>query len=279
MPTTPKPSPLLTSQLSRQRAFVQLSAKSRDALASQFTLVSVAAGTTLMTQGQLPSRLVLILSGAVRLSDPDLNLSVQLEAGDLFGFGATPAPQLATWQAVAAADCELAWLSAQDLAQLCAKHTQLAYFFPSCQPAAQPQAGQTSQVSESGSALNLLGTPIRTLIKREPITLPPDSSIQDTAVLMRDRRVSSVLLVEQGLLFGLVTDRDMRNRVVALNLDISRPVADIATLAPMTVSANSPAFEALLLMARHNIHHMPVMDGSNILGMITATDLTEQHST
>jgi CBS domain-containing protein len=96
---------------------------------------------------------------------------------------------------------------------------------------------------------------------------------------MRDRRVSWVLLVEQGLLFGLVTDRDLRNRVVALNLDISRPVSDIATLAPMTVSANSPAFEALLLMARHNIHHIPVMEGGDILGMITATDLTEQHST
>ncbi len=279
MPSTPKPSPLLNSQLSRQRGFAQLSAKNREALASQFTLVTAAAGTTLMTQGQLPSRLVLILSGAVRLSDPDLNLSVQLEAGDLFGFGATPAPQLATWQAVAAADCELASLSAQDLGQLCAKHAQLAYFFPSIAPADQPQAGPGSQVSESGSALNLLNTPIRTLIKREPITLPPDTSIQDTAVVMRDRRVSSVLLVEQGLLFGLVTDRDLRNRVVALNLDISRPISDIATLAPMTVSANSPAFEALLLMARHNIHHMPVMDGSNILGMITATDLTEQHST
>lgn len=279
MSSTSKPSPLLTSHLSRQRAFAQLSAKSRDALASLFTLVPVAAGTTLMTQGQLPSRLVLILSGAVSLSDPDLNLSVQLEAGDLFGLGATPAPQLATWQAVAAADCELAWLSAQDLEQLCAKHAQLAYFLPSCQTAAQPQTGQPSQASESGSALNLLGTPIRTLIKREPITLPPHTSIQETAVLMRDRRVSSVLLVEQGLLFGLVTDRDLRNRVVALNLDITRPISDIATLAPMTVSANSPAFEALLLMARHNIHHMPVMEGCNILGMITATDLTEQHST
>ena len=279
MPSTPKPSPLLTSQLSRQRGFAQLSAKNRETLAGQFTLVTLAAGTTLMTQGQLPSQLVLILSGAVRLSDPDLNLSVQLETGDLFGFGATPTPQLATWQAVAAADCELAWLSAQDLGRLCAKHAQLAYFFPSLAPADRPQARHTSQVSESSNALNLLGTPIRSLIKRAPITLAPDTSIQATAILMRDLRVSSVLLVEQGLLFGLVTDRDLRNRVVALSLDINRPIADIATLAPMTVSANSPAFEALLLMARHNIHHVPVMEGGNILGMITATDLTEQHST
>jgi CBS domain-containing protein len=227
----------------------------------------------------LPSRLGLILSGSVRLSDPDLNLSVQLEAGDLFGFGATPAPQLATWQAVAATDCEVAWLPAQALAQLCTKHAQLAYFLPSLQPVLQPQAEPNQRVNASGNALNLLGTPVRSLIKRAPITLPPETSIQATAELMRDLRVSSVLLIEQDLLFGLVTDRDLRNRVVALSLDITRPVADIATLAPMTLSANSPAFEALLLMARHNIHHVPVMEGDHILGMVTTTDLTEQHST
>ncbi|MGB4361188.1 MAG: putative nucleotidyltransferase substrate binding domain-containing protein [Rhodoferax sp.] len=279
MPSTPKHPPLLISQLSQQRVFSQLSAKSRDTLAGQFTLTNATAGATLAAQGRLPDQLGLILSGTVRLSDPDLNLSVQLEAGGLFGFGATPTTQLATWQAVAAADCEVAWLPADALAQLCIKHPQLAFFLPSLQPAHQPPAVPAQPVSESSNALNLLGTPIRSLIKRPPITVAPETSIQATAVLMRDLRVSSVLLVEQDLLFGLVTDRDLRNRVVALNLDIARPVADIATLAPMTVSANSPAFEALLLMARHNIHHIPVMEGGSILGMITATDLTEQHST
>jgi CBS domain-containing protein len=87
------------------------------------------------------------------------------------------------------------------------------------------------------------------------------------------------MLVEQEHLFGLVTDRDLRNRVIAEGLDLSRPAADIATLAPMTLDQRSPAFEALLLMARHNIHHVPVMDGQRIAGMVTATDLTQQHST
>jgi CBS domain-containing protein len=47
----------------------------------------------------------------------------------------------------------------------------------------------------------------------------------------------------------------------------------------MTIDVHSPAFDALLLMARHNIHHVPVLDGQRIVGMITATDVTEQHST
>ena len=55
--------------------------------------------------------------------------------------------------------------------------------------------------------------------------------------------------------------------------------ADIATLAPFTVQPEQTAFDALLLMARHNIHHIPVIDGPEVLGVITAGDLAERHST
>ncbi len=256
----------------------QLSKKVLEQLATQFTSDHAAPGSMLLTQGQLPIRLGLILSGEVQLSDPDLNLSVRLWAGQMLGYGITPQRQLPTWQAKAISECDVAWLAPQALQQLCDKYPSLYYFFPSM---AQEQAhtANVDSVSDAATALNLLGTPIKSLIKRAPITVAPETSIQATAQLMADLRVSSVLLVEQGLLFGLVTDRDLRNRAVAQRLDISRPVSDIATLAPMTVAANSPAFEALLLMARHNIHHMPVMDGQKIAGMITTTDLTEQHST
>lgn len=131
----------------------------------------------------------------------------------------------------------------------------------------------------SDPALNLMTTPVRQLIKRTPITLPPSTSIQAAAQLMSELRVSSVLIEEQGTLFGLITDRDLRNRVVAMGMNIQRPIAEIATLAPLSVDIKAPAFGALLLMARHNIHHVPVLDGLQVVGMITATDLTEQHST
>lgn len=133
--------------------------------------------------------------------------------------------------------------------------------------------------SAADPALNLMNTPVSALIKRPPITLPPQTTIRAAAQVMNEQRVSSILLVEQGHLFGLITDRDLRNRVIAAGLDTQRPIMDIATLAPFFVTLHDPAFNALLLMARHNIHHVPVLDGQRIAGMITATDLTEQHST
>ncbi|MFN4117607.1 putative nucleotidyltransferase substrate binding domain-containing protein [Acidovorax sp.] len=270
----------LQTALASHRVWSQLDAATLEALAPQWQMEASDVGTTLLPQGRLHSRTGLIVSGAVDLHDPDLDMAVHLLPGDMFGFGATPAQHLTTWQATAAADSHIAWLDADTVAALCRDHGALAYFFPSLPSTGQPPAAAAAaQAPGADVQLNLLGTPVRALVKREPITLPPHCSIRDAALQMRELRVSSVLLVEQGHLFGLVTDRDLRNRVVAQGLSTDRPVSDIATLAPLTLQAQSPAFEALLLMARHNIHHVPVMDGARIVGMITATDLAEQHST
>ena len=275
MPREPKPAEPLATRLANHRVWGLIDAADRAALEPMFHCESIASATIVLVQGQLHTRMGLVLRGDITLIDPDLGLKIRLHPGEMFGFGATPQHQLTTWQAKATSPCEIAWLQPETLSSVCEQHGELAYFFTSL-----PVNESVNSLGTPGDdALSLLSTPIRTLIKREPITLSPATPIQAVAVLMRELRVSSVLLVEQDHLFGLVTDRDLRNRVVAQGLDINRPVSDIATMAPMTVSANSPAFEALLLMARHNIHHMPVMDGQHILGMITTTDLTEQHST
>ncbi|MFN3494722.1 MAG: CBS domain-containing protein, partial [Hydrogenophaga sp.] len=148
---------------------------------------------------------------------------------------------------------------------------------PETEPAGSAQ--EETRRATNDPALTLMNTPVRALIKRAPFTLPPHTSIRAAAQHMRDQRVSSVLIVEQDHFFGLATDRDLRNRVIAAGLDTERPIMDIATLAPFSVQARDPAFNVLLLMARHNIHHVPVLDGARVVGMITATDLTEQHST
>lgn len=127
--------------------------------------------------------------------------------------------------------------------------------------------------------VGLMTTSIRELLKRAPVTLPPSASILDAARTMRDHRVSSVLLLERGHLFGIVTDRDLRNRALAAGMDPAAAICEIATLAPLTVDVAQPAFEALMLMARHNIHHVPVLDGQQVAGMITATDVMQRHTT
>ena len=137
---------------------------------------------------------------------------------------------------------------------------------------------QPPQSRSADTHTNLITTPVRALLERAPVTLAPETTIIDAARVMREQRISSVLLVQDGALFGLVTDRDLRNRVVAAGLDSSRPVLEIATLAPLTIGIERHAFDALLLMARHNVHHVPVLDGQQVVGMITSSDITERQS-
>jgi len=106
-----------------------------------------------------------------------------------------------------------------------------------------------------------------------PVACEPTTSIQEAARLMRDQRVSSLMLLDGDVLGGIVTDRDIRNRAVAEGLALSRPVAEIATTDPVTISAKAPLFDAQKMMSQHRIHHLPVMDGERVVGMLTATDL------
>jgi CBS domain-containing protein len=135
------------------------------------------------------------------------------------------------------------------------------------------------QITNNGDGhAGLITTPVRSLVRRAPVTLPPETPIVEAARTMRAHRISSVLLVEGGQLLGLITDRDLRDRVVAEGLDVSRPVREIATLSPQTIGIERPAFHAMLVMARHNVHHVPVLDGRNLVGMITSSDIAEQQS-
>jgi CBS domain-containing protein len=275
-PRNATPPAAAAALLAGHRAFARLPAHTLEGLAAHVTRSVHAAGTLTHTPGQLLQDLVLVESGAVELSDPDADWAVCLVAGEVFGAGASPLYHQEVCQATAVQACVLQSLPLPVLAAACREHPELALFFPALPP---PQPGAAAGSVDGGAGLNLLATPVRTLVQRAPVVLPPTTPIRAAAELMQEQRVSSVLLVEREHLFGLVTDRDLRNRVLAQGLDPARPVADIATLAPLTVQGGSPAFEALLLMARHNIHHVPVMEGARIAGMLTATDLTEQHTT
>ena len=266
------PVPALSDTIQAHRIFGLLSAQGQLRLAESLTLHRLDAGDELDLAGDPSPALQWLVSGDLLLLDDQRQPILALHSGELLT--PTAHPGIASAQAQTA--CELARLDASLLETLREESAALAILLPPSPLASSAKPRERNQVDP---ALNLMTTPVRSLIKREPITLPPNTTISEAARTMSEKRVSSVLLVEQGHLFGLITDRDLRNRVLATGMDPTRPVADIATLAPMTIDVHSPAFDALLLMARHNIHHVPVLDGQRIVGMITATDLTEQHST
>ncbi len=264
-----------SDSLAQHRVWGLLSASARQTLLAQSEVLDLHTGDLVAGADPWPAQLWLILQGRVDLEDPELGHTHTLLAGESFGAGVTPWTLQHSCHATCTENTRLLQVPAAYLQALLAREPALTPFLPIPLDGRHPKAPATV----TGHNSSLLGMQLQSLIKHAPITLPPQASVLEVARTMRERGVSSVMLVEQDHLFGLVTDRDLRNRVIAEGLDLSRPAADIATLAPLTLDQRSPAFEALLLMARHNIHHVPIMDGQRIAGMVTATDLTQQQST
>ena len=118
---------------------------------------------------------------------------------------------------------------------------------------------------------------ISELMTRTAITLAPDASIRQTAKKMKKHGVSSIMITEHAILVGVVTDRDLRNRVLADEVDPQDAVSSIMSAKPKFIFENNRVFSALHLMLKYNIHHLPVLDENHKpLGMLTSTDLLRQ---
>ena len=143
---------------------------------------------------------------------------------------------------------------------------------------ATPRTGRRRPARQSDDQIDLAATPLRALLRREPLVVPASMTIRDAATLMRAEHVSSLLIGENGRLDAIVTDRDFRNRVIADAVPTDRPVIEVATPSPESLDIHATAFDALLLMARRGVHHVPVLADGKPAGMLTTTDLTAHHA-
>jgi CBS domain-containing protein len=118
------------------------------------------------------------------------------------------------------------------------------------------------------------------LCARQVYSIQGDATIQQAAILMTQQRISSVLVMAENQLCGILTDRDLRSKVLAAGLPAHTPVEQVMTRNPYRIAADAFSFEALQLMSQHNIHHLPVEQAGNITGVLTTSDLvrsTQEH--
>jgi CBS domain-containing protein len=90
---------------------------------------------------------------------------------------------------------------------------------------------------------------------------------------MAQEKVGSMLIVENGLLVGIFTERDVLNRVVAARLDPdTTTLATVMTKNPQTVKPDRPFSHAMHMMYEGCFRHMPVVEDGKPLGMISIRD-------
>lgn len=110
-----------------------------------------------------------------------------------------------------------------------------------------------------------------------PVTVPPETSLAEAGDLMRRHGIGDVLVVHDGRLRGLVTDRDIVVRAVAAQKDMTdTAVADICSTNLVTIGPGDDADAAVGLMRKHSVRRIPVVDGDHPIGMVSIGDLAVQ---
>src|SRR5690606_21522851 len=116
-------------------------------------------------------------------------------------------------------------------------------------------------------------------------TLTSSANAGDAAKLMTQEGVSSLLIVDDNpevpelpLLSGILTDRDLRTRLLAPGLSYDTRLFEIMTPKVITVEHGQLVFEAMLTMIRHNVHHLPVMKHVQPIGIVALSDIIHYES-
>ena len=105
------------------------------------------------------------------------------------------------------------------------------------------------------------------------VTAATRDSLRRVGELMRDRNVGSVVVCDGGRPVGVITDRDLALAVVADEVDVGDDAGEHASRPLVTGEVEMDIGEAVALMVQHRIRRLPVLDGEDLVGIVTIDDL------
>jgi CBS domain-containing protein len=114
--------------------------------------------------------------------------------------------------------------------------------------------------------------PIRSMMERRKfVTALPKTTVREASQLMAKKQVGAVLVVEEGRLLGIFSERDVVFRVVALGLDpATTPLVQVMTPEPKTIKPNNTFGYAMTLMHENGFRHLPVLEDGKPIGIVSA---------
>lgn len=248
--------------LARTTPFDQLDSAQLAELALQLSVYYCQAGEHVEIAQE---RLLIIRTGIFALYSDQQQLLTKLEEGDFYGYQLLLTRLADNDQLICEEDGLLFWLPADAFHQLRYQYKNIDIFF-------QRLFGRRlHQYKEQQSSRFTLK--VSDIVQARKVSISGEHSVQQAAQLMTEKRVSSLLVEQDERLTGILTDRDLRTRVLAANLPATTPVQQVMTPKPHTIDKHAYLFEAVQLMSRFNIHHLPVLEQGLSFSMITATDI------
>lgn len=238
-------------------------------VAAAAELESYTAGDTVFRQGGEPARhLRMVRDGAIEIVTDGKVLDV-LAAGDLFGH-ASMLSGLPTGFTARAAEDSSCYRIDMDSAQALLSGPQGLRFV------ARSLLEEPTElhVLAREPSVNTAEEPVGSLIRGDPAICAPDTTIREAAVLMSAGPGAAVVVDLGADGFGILTDRDLRTKVVAAGLSVDEPVSAAMSAPAYTCTADRRAGEVLAEMFERGLRHLPVLSAAGeILGVVEDVDL------
>jgi CBS domain-containing protein len=236
--------------------------ETQEALAGKYYVWEVAEGTDVYEFGKQLPGLFLVYEGGVEVRDGNGALVSHLGLRNTFGERGLLRDGIAVTSARADEASVLLVLPPPAFRDMIAEHPVAARFFDR---ARKPHR----------RVKDLATSRAETLMAASPITCPPETTVQDAAREMRDRRVSSLCITQPAdVLTGIVTVRDLSGKVLADGLPLDTPVSAVMTGDPIALAPSAIGSDVLHLMMERRIGHVPIVEGGRLVGIVTQTDLT-----
>ncbi|SDL35196.1 CBS domain-containing protein [Tessaracoccus oleiagri] len=260
--------------LAQHAPFSELTGAERRALAKELSIRYFRRGTVVIESGAPNHSLYIIRSGAVDIAEGGQDLVDRDEPGDSFGSSSLLSRSPSRYRATAVEDTLAYVLPGHRFQQLMRESDPVRDFYTPRQRGRLSQLARELQKSDD----SILRLDAGDMIVRAPIAAPPSTSIREAAEIMTRERVSALLINEGDQLVGILTDRDLRSRVVLQGVPNTEPVSSVMTRNPVRVSPEMKAFELLMVMTSKKIHHLPVVRDGRALGLVSAGDLMRLES-
>ncbi len=269
----------IREHLRDREPFSFLTDEELDEVARSVQVAYFRAGRTIVEFDAPVDDLFYIRSGSVELFRRGGELYNRLGEGDIFGQLALLSRRNARFPARALEDTLIYYVPAALFHRLFETNVAFADYVEvedrtRLRQAARQSAGDNPLLTQKAGKL----------VTQKPVTVTTATSIRAAARLMTEQRVTSVLVLDEAetdspaKLAGIVTDSDLRRRVVAEGLESTESVAEAMTVPVACVQADQFLFEALLMMLRENIHHLPVLRHQEPVGVLDLADIVHHET-
>ncbi len=203
--------------------------------------------------------------------------SLTIGPGECFPIGAISAQRPSTNAYVAVEDSFCFQIGADDFLQLMQMSPVFHLFCTQYIASLLNQSRQQLQTTfaQRAAEQQTMTTQLGQLIKREPMSVAPDTATRTALERMNEQHVGCVVVTDtEGRPVGVLTQSDLLPRVILAGFDLDRPIGELMTANPHQLSATASAYDAALEMATHGVRHLLVTDAEGRLkGVVSERDL------